>query len=349
MQHTLKFRFQAGTSRGTLQEKDSYFIKITDGQDPTRMGIGECGPLMGLSPDLSGNLTGAFSDLITYAASKDLLELQDVALAIPAGYPALRFGLETALLDWHQGGKRLIFNNGFFHSVISIPINGLVWMGDKSTMLQRIEEKLDMGYDCIKIKVGAISHADELDILKYIRSRFSSTDITIRLDANGAFDDSNVLKMLDDFARFQIHSIEQPVMAGNQLLMEKVCRESPIPVALDEELIGIHLSKDRQSLLDFIRPAYVVLKPTLHGGCASCADWIESSMQRGIGWWITSALESNIGLNAIAQFTAGYNISIPQGLGTGQLFFNNIPSPLQIDQGKLSYSSGHSWDLSLLL
>jgi len=349
IQYTLKFRFQAGTSRGVLQEKDSYFIKLTDGQDLSRIGIGECGPLPGLSPDLDGNLTGAFSNLIAYAASKKQLEIKDIELAILVEYPALRFALETALLDWNHGGKRLIFDNGFFHNSMSIPINGLVWMGDKFTMLQRIEEKLKAGYDCIKIKVGAISHEDELDLLKFIRGRFAASDITIRLDANGAYDDTNAMKMLDDFTQFQIHSIEQPVMAGNQELMSKLCRDSPIPIALDEELIPFHTSKDRRALLDFIRPAYIVLKPTLHGGCVSCADWIDSAVKRGIGWWITSALESNVGLNAIAQFTAGYNITMPQGLGTGQLFFNNISSPLQINQGRLSYSSSMAWDLSLLL
>jgi len=349
IQYTLKFRFQAGTSRGVLHEKDSFFIKLTDGLNPSRIGIGECGPLPGLSPDLDGSLTDAFRDLIYYASSKKLLEIQDVELAVPAEYPALRFALETALLDWQQGGKRLIFDNGFYHKSMSIPINGLVWMGDKATMLQRLEEKLATGYDCIKIKVGAISHEDELELLKYIRSRFSASDITIRLDANGALDDANVKKMLDDFAQFQIHSIEQPVMAGNTELMAKVCRESPIPIALDEELIGIHTVREKQALLDFIRPAFIVLKPTLHGGCVSCAEWIEVGEKSGIGWWITSALESNIGLNAIAQFTADYNASIPQGLGTGQLFHNNIPSPLHIDQGKLVYSSDQPWDLSLLL
>ncbi len=349
IQHNLKFRFQAGTSRGVLQDKDSYFVKLTDPLDPSRIGIGECGPLPGLSPDLDGDLTSAFGDLISYAATKKHLELKDVELAVPAEYPALRFALEAALLDWQHGGRRLIFDNGFVHNSMRIPINGLVWMGDKSTMLQRIEEKLEAGYDCIKIKVGAIAHADELDLLNFIRSRFSAADITIRLDANGAFDKSNVMAMLDNFARFHIHSMEQPVMAGNMELIAKVCRDSPIPIALDEELIGINGAGNRQTLLDFIRPAYIVLKPTLHGGCASCADWIEFAVKRGIGWWITSALESNIGLNAIAQFTAGYHITIPQGLGTGQLFFNNIPSPLQINQGRLSYSPDHTWDLSLLI
>ncbi|MDZ7604136.1 MAG: o-succinylbenzoate synthase [Cyclobacteriaceae bacterium] len=349
IQHVLKFRFQAGTSRGVLREKDSYFIKLTDGRDASRIGIGECGPLPGLSPDLDGNLIGAFSELINYGASINHLELKDVELAVPAECPALRFALETALLDWQFGGKRLIFDNGFFHNSMSIPINGLVWMGDKSTMLQRIEEKLDAGYDCIKIKVGAIAHEDELDLLKFIRSRFADTDITIRLDANGAFDERNAMEMLDDFARFHIHSMEQPVMAGNLELIAKVCRDSPIPIALDEELIGIHGSSNKQALLDFIRPAYIVLKPTLHGGCASCADWINIAVKRSIGWWLTSALESNIGLNAIAQFAAGYSVSMPQGLGTGQLFYDNIPSPLQIHQGRLSYSPDNTWDLSLLI
>ena len=348
IQHTLKFRFQAGTSRGILQEKDSYFIKVFDDQVPSRVGIGECGPLPGLSPDLKGDINKVFNELIRYAGSKGTLEEADIDIVIPPEYPAVRFALETALLDWQHGGKRLIFENGFFDGTVDIPINGLVWMGDKKTMLQRIQKNLESGYDCIKIKVGAISHEDELELLRYIRYSFSANEISIRLDANGAYVSSNVWLILDDFAQFDIHSIEQPVLSGNWEFMADVCAKSPIPVALDEELIGVHSADVGQSMLDFIKPAFVVLKPTLHGGCSMCTQWIKAAEKRGIGWWITSALESNIGLNAIAQFVANYHITIPQGLGTGQLFTNNIPSPLKIRQGRLAYSAEQNWDLSIL-
>jgi len=345
--YKLNFRFEAGTSRGVMKSKDTYFLKLYHHDNPGVYGIGECGPLTGLSPDLEGNLDNAIVQCISTISDTEDIVTKNVTEIVPKEFPALQFAVETAILDLHQGGNRHLFSNDFSNSISGISINGLVWMGEKALMLQRIEKKINEGFKCIKIKIGAIQINEELELLKFIRRRYSKDQITIRLDANGAFNIENALRILDQLAKFDIHSIEQPIMAGNWDAMEKICSQSPIPIALDEELIGIYDKKTKIHLLEKINPAYIILKPTLLGGLQKCKEWIELAEERSIGWWITSALESNIGLNAIAQFTANFPVKLPQGLGTGQLFHNNISSPLIIDKGYLKYDTNMSWDLSI--
>ena len=344
--YKLDFRFEAGTSRGVMTSKNSYFLKLYDQDNPQVFGIGECSPLVGLSPDLEGNLQEVFQHCITSISRIDHIKTDEINDIIPETYPALKFALETAILDLKKGGTRVLFENEFTNSTMAIPVNGLVWMGNRDLMRHRIKNKLDEGFDTIKIKVGAINIEDEIALLKYIRNQFSSGQITIRLDANGAFHANDALGVLDRFSKYDIHSIEQPIMAGDWKEMEKICDQSPIPIALDEEIIGIYKKKLRKQLLKSIKPAYIIIKPTLLGGFQQSKDWIELAKDRSIGWWMTSALESNIGLNAISQFTINYPISLPHGLGTGQLFHNNIPSPLRIKDGYLLYDQKESWNLS---
>ena len=346
--YRLNFKFNAGTSRGVMTYKDSWFIKLFDNTNSGLFGIGECGPLKGLSPDLEGDLEKAITDCSSRVSALKNIQFSDINDFVPEGYPALRFALETALLDLQNGGKRVLYDNEFTKSRETIPINGLVWMGDKALMHQRINDKIAEGFTCIKIKIGAINFEEELELLKHIRDNFSSDQITIRLDANGAFNQSNVFSNLEQLSRYDIHSIEQPIMAGDWFLMRQICNDSPIPIALDEELIGINGPDRKLQMLEEINPAYIILKPTLLGGLKQSAEWIDLATSKGIGWWITSALESNIGLNAIAQFVANNSIELPQGLGTGQLFYNNIASPLSINDGNLIFGDPSSWDLSKL-
>jgi O-succinylbenzoate synthase len=258
-------------------------------------------------------------------------------------HPAVTFALETALLDLGQGGTRTIFDNSFVKGK-PIPINGLVWMGGLDFMLQQVEIKIRDGYRCVKLKVGGMDFEKECDIVQYIRRKYFREDIVIRLDANGAFKPEDALYKLKHLARFDVHSIEQPLRAGSEEL-PGLCRTSPIPVALDEELIGVATREEKEKLLERIKPAYVILKPSLHGGLFGCQEWIELAEARNVGWWITSALESNIGLNAISQFAANYPIAIPQGLGTGEIYVDNVPSPLKADKGLLSWDEAGKWDL----
>lgn len=346
--YKLDFRFEAGTSRGVMTSKDSYFLKIYHPDNPEVFGIGECSPLEGLSPDLKGDMHKIFDKCKSAIPKIVNLNSAQINEMIPDNYPAVKFALETAMVDLENGGKRLLFKNDFTKSNSAIPINGLVWMGDKKLMLRRIKSKLDDGFNTIKIKVGAINFENELSLLKYIRDQFSANQITIRLDANGAFKPDKAIEYLERFSKYDIHSIEQPTMAGNWRAMEKICDKSPIPIALDEELIGVYENDQKKRLLESIKPHYIIIKPTLVGGLQQSKEWIELASERSVGWWITSALESNIGLNAIAQFTSNYPIDLPQGLGTGQLFHNNIPSPLRIIKEFLHYKKNKGWDLSNL-
>ena len=241
------------------------------------------------------------------------------------------FGLETALLNYQNGD--ILFDTAFSRGEVGIPINGLVWMGNYDEMLQRMEQKLEQGFRCVKLKIGAIDFEQELDLVRRIRQRFSHHDVELRLDANGAFPFEEALYKLELLSQYNIHSIEQPIRQGQWGYMAELCRESPLPIALDEELIGVNDREQKAQLLNIIKPAYIVLKPSLHGGMAGCREWIETARKHDVGSWITSALESNVGLNAIAQFCSavyGDDIMMPQGLGTGQLFTDNIPMPLEI-------------------
>lgn len=324
-QRIFHFKNPSGTSRGVLREKQSWFIELSDPERPEIKGIGECSVISGLSPD--------FTSIEQYEA-----KLNEVCADLNTdlkGFPSIRFGLETAMLDLQNGGRRIYFDNDFSKGNIQIPINGLIWMGDEPFMKAQIEEKIAAGFRTIKMKIGAIDFDAEYALLKSIRDNYSSEQITLRVDANGAFSSANVLGFLEKLSELNIHSIEQPIAAGNWTEMAELCRKSPIAIALDEELIGIDGIEQKRELLTSIQPQYVILKPSLHGGIAGTREWIELANSMNIGWWITSALESNIGLNAIAQFTAEYNISLPQGLGTGSLYVDNIVSNLRIENGHL--------------
>ena len=345
---TFRFNFDARTSRGEMKDKVSWFIKIWDERYPNVVGIGECGPLPGLSidhrPDFEEKLSASLN-LLAHFSSKDIgvIPLNEI---VPNGYPSIVFGMETAIHDLSHGGKRMIFDNPFSHGK-KIPINGLIWMGDSEFMLRQIDEKISKGFTCIKLKVGGINFDLECDLLRHIRKRFSKDDVTLRLDANGAFTPDDVLQKLQTLAQFEIHSIEQPLKAGLPLT-EEVCRMSPIPIALDEELIGVEDQKSKAMLLERLKPQFIVIKPSLHGGISGTDEWIELAKDRSIGWWITSALESNIGLNAICQLAAQHSITIPQGLGTGMIYERNILSPLTVDKGAIYLDPRGEWDVSMI-
>ena len=352
--YVLRFKFDAGTSRGVLTTKKNYVIECFSDDLPGWKGYGEAGPLVGLSiddkPDFEKHLQDLINNLegIGFSTHTDQLLLQ-IKAVVPERFPSMRFALETALLDLVHGGRRRILPNDFYDKGTPISINGLVWMGDLDRMWKQIEEKLSAGYTCIKIKIGAIDFDLECRLLELIRKQFSAADITIRVDANGAFSPEDAMEKLVRLASYDIHSIEQPIKQGNISEMARLCAESPVPIGLDEELIGVFTISDKIKCLKAIQPQYIILKPTLLGGILACREWIEIAENLGICWWITSALEGNIGLNAVAQFTSTYRTTMPQGLGTGQLYHNNISSPLTITQGTLRYGSQTDWgDISRL-
>lgn len=340
--HTLVFYQPAGTSRGVLLQRDVCFLLISDTGNDSITGIGECGTIPGLSFDDRPDLDSAIDFFCRELTRGNLPAKQWME-----NWPSIAFAFETALLDLKHGGKRLLFDTPFSAGKNPLPINGLIWMGKPDDMLQQIDEKIASGFTVIKIKVGAIDFAEELNLLRYIRSHFSEKQITIRLDANGAFDTIDAMKKIEKLSAFSVHSLEQPIKAGNVRAMKELCRNSPIPIALDEELIGISDRDKCERLIETILPHYLILKPTLLGGFEKSTAWIHLAENYGAGWWITSALESNIGLNAIAQWTATLNNPMPQGLGTGSLYTNNIPSPLKVEQGFLHYKPEEPWDLSL--
>lgn len=336
--HTLHFKFDARTSRGAINEHHAYLLNVWDPQQPALNGIGECAPLAGLSIDARPDLVAKLDQVVQLVNSgKAALQMGE---PLPEElelleWPALQFALETALLDLQNGGKRLIFDNSFSRGETGLPINGLVWMGDRQFMQKQIEKKLAEGYTCLKLKIGSLNFTTELEILQSIREVAAAKDLTVRVDANGAFAPQEAFKKLERLAKYELHSIEQPIKQGQHKEMAQLCAYTPIPIALDEELIGVRIPEEQAGLLDMIKPQYIILKPTLVGGLSASATWIKLAEERGIGWWMTSALESNIGLNAISQFTAQYPVTLPQGLGTGQLYHNNIPSALQIKKGEL--------------
>lgn len=353
LKHTLKFKFEAGTSRGVYTEKDTFFLKIFDSENPSVFGLGEAAPLKGLSIDDLPNFEEILQELCDTFNNLDLEVFEwniNIILSqlIDDRFPSIKFGFETALLDVMNGGRRVIFDNDFSKSKKAININGLVWMGSKDFMTAQVNEKLAAGFDTIKMKVGAINFAEELEILSSIRQQFSAEQITLRVDANGAFSPEEAPEKLIQLTNYQIHSIEQPIKQQQPEAMAELCQNSPLPIALDEELIGVSDYVQKMQLLKKLKPTYIILKPTLLGGLQHCREWIEIASRLHIGWWMTSALESNIGLNAIAQFTAEYKNPLPQGLGTGSLYHNNIASPLLVENGKLNYQANVGWDLSLL-
>jgi o-succinylbenzoate synthase len=349
--HTLNFKFNARTSRGAMQQHQVYYFKLYDIERREIFGLGECAPLPGLSPEYENNFKDILIDKVNTLNQKfKESETDDLESIIYKdelkAFPSVAFALETAWLDYKTGGNRILFQNDFTLSRAGIPINGLIWMGDKAFMEEQIKKKLKEGYSCLKLKIGGLDFTLELEILAAIRKVAPASDLIIRVDANGAFSPAEAQHKLEQLAVYDLHSIEQPIKAGQWEAMSKICAASPVPVALDEELIGITQTTRKQELLQVIVPTYIILKPTLLGGLKATAEWIKLAEEQGIGWWITSALESNIGLNAISQFTAQFAPVREQGLGTGQLYHNNIDSPLFIRKGALFYDIDKEWNLT---
>ncbi len=339
--YTLRFKKPAGTSRGALHTKETFFLKLADPDDPTCFGLGECAPLTGLSVDGGAG----FEDKLAEVCQQLNEGLSPVDLDL-AGYPALAFGLEMALLDWFGGGQRRLFAASFFTGDQAIPTHGLIWMGDRADMLGQVRRKVEQGFTCIKMKIGTLEFAEECALLTDIRREFSADKIELRLDANGAFTLENVLVRLQRLAEFEIAALEQPLKPGQWEAMAALCADSPIPLALDEELIDISTSTEKYTLLQTIRPHYLVLKPSLIGGFQSAEEWITLAEHAGVGWWVNSMLESNVGLNALCQWVSTLKPTLTQAMGTGQLFENNIPSPLQLKGTTLIYDQALAWDFS---
>lgn len=330
--YTLQFKRPAGTSRGVYNNHHVWYVVIYSQSAPEHWGIGECAPLHDLSCDFDDKYELRLRHFCEKLESEGQLDREALR-----PYPSILFGLETALRHYENKGFDL-WKTKFTEGKEGIPINGLIWMGDYQYMFEQIETKMKQGFRCIKLKIGAINFEEELALLRHIRSHFSAKDITLRVDANGAFSPNDALDKLSRLAELNLHSIEQPIRAGQWEEMAKLTAETPLPIALDEELIGINNPIEKKLLLETIKPQYIILKPTLHGGISGAAEWIELAKEQNIDWWITSALESNIGLNAIAQWCATFNNPLPQGLGTGGLYTNNIDMPLEIKRDCLWYS-----------
>lgn len=338
--YLLHFKRPSGTSRGILTEKETWFIIL---EQDGRKGIGECGILRTLSiddrPDYEAKLRWTCENI--HLGENALWE------ALIA-FPSIQFGVEMAFRSLAGETSFLLFPSDFTATRKSIPINGLVWMGEPSFMKEQIEEKLDLGFSCIKLKIGAIDFEKELALLQFIRENYDAGTIEIRVDANGGFTSEEALDRLKQLSGFELHSIEQPIQKNNTDRMSELCKTTPIPIALDEELIGVFSYEEKEALLQKIQPQYIILKPSLIGGFRGAKEWISLAEKYGIGWWITSALESNIGLNAIAQWTFLQQNPMPQGLGTGALYTNNIDCPLNVSAGQLWYDKSINWNLKSL-
>ena len=336
--YILNFKRPSGTSRGVLTTKETWFLQISH---EGKTGIGECGILRSLSiddrPDYEEKLKWVCANIDLGEAQlwKELKE-----------FPSIQFGVEMAFRSLASENPFELFPSEFTRGNDVIPINGLIWMGEKEFMKSQIEEKIDAGFDCIKMKIGAIDFNTELELLRYIRSQFSSEEIELRVDANGAFSPAEALEKLKRLSDFDLHSIEQPIKQGQPEEMAKLCEKTPLPIALDEELIGIFDVTKKQEILQTIKPQYLIFKPSLIGGFKGTQEWIDLAGRNKIGWWITSALESNIGLNAISQWTYTKDVDMPQGLGTGSLYTNNFRSPLQVKNGSISYEPRTAWEFN---
>ncbi|MFB9058175.1 o-succinylbenzoate synthase [Mariniflexile ostreae] len=337
--YILNFKQASGTSRGILKTKETWFFILNSEE---KQGVGECGLFRGLSiddrPDYESKIKWTCENI-----HKGLAYLLDALTE----FPSIQMGLHMAFKSLESQYKFELFPSAFTKGEASIPINGLIWMGSESFMKQQIEEKINAGFKCIKMKIGAIDFQTEINLLKSIRKQFTSKDIELRVDANGAFSPYEALEKLKRLSDFDLHSIEQPIKQGQLEDMALLCEKTPLPIALDEELIGVFSNLDKQSLLNTIHPQYIILKPSLVGGFKGSDDWIQAAEQQNIGWWITSALESNVGLSAIAQYTFQKNSDLPQGLGTGSLFSNNFDSPLHVKHGALMYNNKTDWHITL--
>ena len=337
--HILEFKTPSGTSRGILKTKEAWFIVL---EDKGSHGFGECGMLRGLSIDDRPD----FEQTLQWVCANIHLGEQQLYDALTE-FPSIQMGLEIAFRSLAAHDPFQIYPSAFTKGEASIAINGLIWMGDKDFMSRQITSKLNEGFGCIKMKIGAINFDTELALLKSIRQEFSASEIEIRVDANGAFDPKNALEKLKQLSDLDLHSIEQPIAVKQWDQMAYLCEKSPLDIALDEELIGVFSNQDKQRLLNHINPQYIILKPSFIGGFKGSDSWIELSQTNNVKWWVTSALESNVGLNAISQYTFTKNSTLPQGLGTGSLYTNNIASALQITKGTLCYNPTKKWNFNL--
>jgi len=325
--HTLRFIKPAKTSRGEYIEKTAYLLWIVT---ETFKVCGEASPLSDLSVDgkvdFSNIVQPYENQFLTFEDLHNLLEDW-----MP--YPSLRFALYSAILKAKFQANRIAIQqptksqvwieNEFTHGKEGMKINGLVWMNSIDAMYEEAIHKINAGFTCIKLKVGALDFDAECRLIEKIRKQFSPFKVEIRLDANGGFKNGDALFQLEDLKRFNIHSIEQPIQANQPDLMQEICAKSPIHIALDEELIGIDVNNSL-NLMKKIKPKYIILKPTLLGGFDFCDIWIQHAVSQNVGWWSTSALEGNIGLADIAQWVSAYKPTMPQGLGTGSLFVKNF-------------------------
>ena len=337
--HILEFKTPSGTSRGILKTKQAWFIVLENNGE---LGVGECGMLRGLSIDDRPD----FEQTLQWVCANIHLREQQLYDALTE-FPSIQMGLEIAFRSLAAHDPFQIYPSAFTKGEASIAINGLIWMGDKDFMSKQISSKLKEGFSCIKMKIGAINFDTELALLKSIRQEFSASEIEIRVDANGAFDPKNALEKLKQLSDLDLHSIEQPIAVKQWDQMAYLCEKSSLDIALDEELIGVFSNQDKQALLQHIKPQYIILKPSFIGGFKGSDSWIELSQANNVQWWITSALESNVGLNAISQYTFTKNSTLPQGLGTGSLYTNNIVSALQITKGTLCYNPTKKWNFNL--
>ena len=335
-QHILEFKRASGTSRGVLNTKETWLLRLEDGE---RVGYGECAVFRGLSIDD----VPSYEDKLNWLAHH-IEESPSYLLKELKAYPSLQFGYETALKSFNSQDPFVLYPSEFTSGKEAIPINGLVWMGDFDFMRTQIIDKINKGFSCLKLKIGAIDFDQELQLLSQIRGEFNGAALELRVDANGAFSPDEALEKLKRLSEFDLHSIEQPIKPRQWNDMARLCEVSPLPIALDEELIGVFDHEEKRGLLEAIKPQYIILKPALVGGFGASEEWIKLADERGIGWWNTSALESNIGLNAIAQWTYKLNTKMTQGLGTGGLFTNNFESPLSVKNGTLQFRADQAWN-----
>lgn len=342
IEHALQARFPLGTSKGTLHQRTVWYLLAWDDQRPDVVGIGEAAPFPGHSLEFPAEVRTKLVELCLHTHDWQQRLCSDL-IAVPS----VRAAVEQCLRDLEVGGTKELFPSEFTLGRRGIPINGLVWMGDKATMRDRIRSILANGYRVVKLKIGALDWAEEHALLKEVRNTFPARELELRVDANGAFDARTVMPVLQQLADLEVQSIEQPIAAGRYELMADLCATSPVPIALDEDLIGLHQHDARTALLDAVKPHHIVIKPSLVGGWQATQEWITLATARGMGWWITSALESSIGLNAIAQFTATLPFDRAQGLGTGGVYLNNIAAPLEVAHGALHFRPEHAWDLRL--
>ena len=340
IEHTLQPKFELGTSKGPIGARVVWYLIAWNSERPEVRGIGEAALFPGHSKEFPAEVKTKLVELCADTSNWEA-RLEDDLVQVPS----VRFAVEQCLRDLEVNGSKLLFPSSFTLGRQSIPINGLVWMGDRETMRLRLREQVERGFTTVKMKIGALGVDEELSLLEDLREEFGPDDITLRVDANGAYSAKEVMPVLDRLARIGVHSIEQPVAPGLYEVMMEVCRNSPVPIALDEDLIGLNIRRTKTDLLDHLLPQHIVIKPSLVGGWAATREWIELAEARKIGWWITSALESSIGLNAIAQFTATLSLQQAQGLGTGSVYANNIPSPLLAERGSLHYRPELPWDL----